>query len=115
MLERILCNDHFLLGLGLAAGPAIIILGVVFFWLRSGIGKKSLGLVDNEGTSIWRKIDTMENRQVDLRQNLPNEYVRKEYMGNIDTQLTNIGIKLDAFMDDCRKGLCGAGARRSQL
>ncbi len=111
MITQILTSDHFLLGLGLAVGPAIILIAIAYAWFRYGVPLKKLGLANSEGTTLWKKIDEMETRQVDLRQVLPQEYVRKEYLEGIEAKITRIDTNLDTFMRDCRAGLCAAGRK----
>ncbi len=111
MIERIFLNDHFLLGLGLAVGPAIIIVGIVIVWFKWGSPLKRLVINSNPVTkSIWGKIDTIINRQNALRDEiLPKEYVRIDRLENLEKGQDRIEKKLDNFMDDCRKGACSAG------
>lgn len=111
MISQILLNDHFLLGIGLAVGPAIILIAVAYAWFRYTKPLKKLGLANNEGKTLWKKIDEMESRQVNLREILPQEYVRKELFISIEGRLISIDNELKAFMRDCRAGLCAAGRK----
>jgi len=89
-----------MLGLGLAFGPAIIVIGVVALWFRYGSPLKKLGLANGNGETLWKKIDEMENRQVALRTLLPQEYAQKDSLMSIDARLLGIEQKLDNFIRD---------------
>lgn len=109
MIERIFLSDHFLLGLGLAVGPALIILGIVFIWFKWGNPLKKF-TNDNPVTKpLWDKLNVIEGRQISLREELPKEYVRNDRLEKLDNGLERIEKKLDHFMEDCRKGQCSAG------
>jgi len=56
----------------------------------------------------WKRINRIEDRQEKLREEtLPNDYVRKDGLVEIDKKIDILFEKLDHFMEDCRKGLCG--------
>lgn len=115
-------NDHFLLGLGLASGPAIIICFAVYAFFKWGKSWKSLllppeicgtpsfcmqhaGLVRDtaftieECKSIWLEIKDINNRQMTLRQKLPEDYVSKHDLMSIQDRLKSIDSKIDRYME----------------
>lgn len=121
----VLTNDHFLLGVGLATGPAIIvcILIYLFFKYVKDVGKTmnhptdSLmsmeggccpyhsGLVKDttftieECKAIWLEIKEINQRQMSLRERLPRDFVSKEDLKNIQIRLGNIDLKLDRYYE----------------
>jgi hypothetical protein len=115
-------NDHFLLGLGLAAGPAIIIVFGVYAFFKWGKAWRSFmqtpeicgnpsfclqhaGLIRDtsftidECKNIWLEIKDINNRQMTLRQKLPEDYVSKNDLSSIQDRLKSIDSKLDRYME----------------
>lgn len=120
-MSAIFTNDHFLLGLGLAAGPAIIICFAIFMFFRhrsdlsgiwqatntdgtpicnihSGVANTIAFLVE-ECKNIWLEVKEVNKRQITLRERLPAEYVSKDDLRGIHDRLGNIDSKLDRYME----------------
>ena len=55
------------------------------------------------------RIDRIEERQIDLRQRLPLEFVRFDGIGfkTLAEGIGRVENKFDRFVDDCREGKCG--------
>lgn len=118
----VLTNDHFLLGVGLATGPAIIvcILIYLFFKYVKDVGKtvtstdslmsmeggpyhsgfeRDVSFLAEECKAIWLEIKEINQRQMSLRERLPRDYVSKDDLKSIQTRLGNIDQKLDRYYE----------------
>jgi len=131
-MENIFANDHFLLGLGLASGPAIILLFGVYAFFKWGKSWRSFlqapdvcgnpsfclqhaGLIRDtnftieECKSIWLEIKDINSRQMTLRQKLPEDYVSKHDLSSIQDRLKSIDSKLDRYMEFAMTSRYGKG------
>ena len=123
-MKDVFFSDHFLLGLGLATGPAIIIcfgIYVFFKWVKpwkdllkypapgmcgesafclahAGLIRDSSFTID-ECKSIWLEIKEVNHRQMSLRERLPKDYVSKDDLTGIQERLKSIDGKLDRYME----------------
>lgn len=119
----VLTNDHFLLGVGLATGPAIIvcILIYLFFKYVKDVGKtvntptdslmsmeggpyhsgleRDVSFLAEECKAIWLEIKEINQRQMSLRERLPRDYVSKDDLKSIQDRLGNIDKKLDRYYE----------------
>lgn len=115
-------NDYFLLGLGLAVGPAIILIFGAYAFFKWGKSWRDFiqtpevcgsptfclqhaGLIRDtsftieECKSIWLEIKDINARQMTLRQKLPEDYVSKHDLSIIQDRLKSIESKLDRYME----------------
>lgn len=115
-------NDLFLLGLGLAVGPAIILIFGAYAFFKWGKSWRDFmqspeicgsptfcldhtGLIRDtsfaiaECKSIWLEIKDINSRQMSLRQKLPEDYVSKSDLASIQDRLRSIDGKLDRYME----------------
>lgn len=117
----VITNDHFLLGLGLATGPAIILIFAVYAFFKWGKAWKAyvavapdvgnvvcvehMGLVKDiaftasECRSIWLEIKDINSRQMTLREKLPQQYISRSDLKEIQDRLGNIDKKLDRYLE----------------
>jgi len=119
MIDHILCSPWFHAAAGAIAMISIVILtlakwGKVIFTN----GGKEANPTSNDPTvrAIWDKINVIEERQVELRTDLPRElryFVKHEDLHELKECQHRIEEKLDRFMEDCRKGNCAAGRVRT--
>lgn len=113
-------NDHFLLGVGLASGPAIILIFGAYAFFKWGKTWKGLiipcgsdhpqcvehsGIVKDtafvimECKTIWTEIKDINVRQMSLRERLPRDYVSKDDLNEIKGRLKSIDQKLDRYFE----------------
>ena len=118
----IFSNDFFLLGLGLAVGPAMILIFGAYAFFKWGKSWRDFmqtpevcgtptfclqhaGLIRDtsftieECKSIWLEIKDINSRQMTLRQKLPEDYVSKNDLTNIQIRLNSIDEKLGRYME----------------
>lgn len=60
---------------------------------------RDIGFVIDECKSIWLEIKEVNKRQIALREKLPEQYVAKADMANIQERLRSIDGKLDRYME----------------
>ncbi len=85
-------------------GTLIAIIGILGAAVAYGI-KRTL----DELKEMWKTIGEIMDRQMALRERLPVEYLRKDDLIDLKQMLSDISVRLNIFMDDCRKGECVMG------
>jgi hypothetical protein len=70
---------------------------------------KMLTVLDGRITDVWSEISKLRERQVNLRSELPKEYMRLDGPGYraIIEGLGRIETHFEEFAKDCRDGKCG--------
>ncbi len=114
--EQLLCSPWFHAAVGVSVGVGLMIL-VLAKWGRKFLIGES-GPENGDAPTIqrlWKKINEMEQRQVDLRTELPRDYVRTGALDKLEKGQQRIESKLDHFMEDCRRGDCAAGKMKREV
>lgn len=99
---------------------ALGIIGLIKGWWTDTSGKfsKLEKATADQFTDVWGEVNRLKQNQVDLRTNLPKEYITKDTWIEIQHErlatLTRIEHKLDGFIESCRKGQCARGGDRDQ-
>ncbi len=106
-MDQLLCNPWFSGMAGAAVGIGILII-ILAKW-GSSIFRKINGENGGSIKTIWRKIDEMFRRQNELRDKLPDEYVRIDYLKILEAGQVRIETKLDKFINNCLTGKCALG------